>query len=202
MALTAQTYGLIPAYHPTGQNRAREYDILNNNGTGYGTAIFFGDLVMLDSAGNGTVEIGDGSSNCLGVFAGCEYIDPTGRPVTSPNWNASTLVLAGSRIKCYVYDDPKTVFKVGVSANAASYVQTAVGDQVDIANNGTGSTLTGHSAASITAAPVGNGAGPAQVRIVGFVNGEIYNATTNPFPEVFVEIVQHQFNSGAGQAAV
>ena len=88
------------------------------------------------------------------------------------------------------------------SANANAYVQTVVGDQVDIANVGSGSTLTGHSTASITAAPVGNGNGPAQVRIVGFVNGEIYNATTNPFPEVFVEIVQHQFNSGAGQAAV
>lgn len=201
MGTNSQAYGLIPAYHPSGQNRANKYNILNNAGTGYGTSIYKGDLVMLDSGGNGTVEIGDGSSNCLGVFAGCEYIDATGKPVESAYWPASTAVQSGSQIVAYVYDDPNTVFKVGVTANAASYVQTAVGDQVDIANVGTGSTTTGLSAASITAAPVGNGAGPAQVRVIGFAEG-IYDATTNPYPQLFVQIVQHQFLAGAGQAAV
>lgn len=199
MASTAQTYGAIPVYHPTGQCRASEYDILNNAGTGYGTSIYQGDFVNLDSGNNGTIEISDGSTNVIGVFAGCEYIDPTGKPVNSNYWPASTALKSGTRVKAYVYDDRSTVFRVGVSANAASYVQAAVGDQVDIANNGTGSTATGRTTASITAAPVGNGGGPALLRIVGFLNGEIYDATTNPYPEVLVQIVQHSNADSTGQ---
>jgi len=190
MSTTSQAYGLIPAYHPSGQSRANRYNILNNSGTGYATSIFKGDLVELDTGNNGTIEISDGSSACLGVFAGCEYIDPTGKPVESPYWPASTAVLSGSQITAYVYDDPATVYRVGVTANAASWVQAGIGDQVDIAA-GTGSTNTGLSGNSVTAAPVGNGA-TACVRVLGFVNNEIYNATTNPYPQLLVQINQLQ----------
>jgi hypothetical protein len=182
---------MIPHYHPSGQSRANRYNILNNAGTGYGTSIYKGDLVELDTGNNGTIEISDGSSACLGVFAGCEYIDPTGKPVSSPYWPASTLVLSGSQIVAYVYDDPATVFKVGVTANASSYDQTAIGDQCDVAS-GTGNTSTGLSGNSVTAAKVGNGA-TACVRIIGFLNNEIYNATTNPYPQLLVQINQLQF---------
>jgi len=200
MSTTSQAYGLIPVYNNTGQNRANKYNILNNAGTGYGTSIYKGDLVQI--ASDGTVRIGDGTSNALGVFAGCEYIDASGKPTESSYWPASTAVQTGSEIVAYVYDDlAGTTFRVGVTANASSYVQTAVGDQVDIANVGTGSTTTGLSSSSITAAPVGNGAGPAQVRIVGFYDG-IYDATTNPYPQVLVQVVQGQFLAGAGQAAI
>ena len=199
MSTTSQAYGLIPVFHPSGQNRANKYNILNNSGTGYGTAIYKGDLVKVGT--DGTVQIGDGSSNCLGVFAGCEYIDATGKPCESAYWPASTALLSGSQAVAYVYDDPQTVFKVGVTANASSYVQTTVGDQVDIANVGSGSASTGLSSSSIAAAPVGTGGGPAQVRVIGFNDG-IYDATTNPYPQLLVQIVQHQFLAGAGQVAI
>jgi hypothetical protein len=200
MSTTSQAYGLIPVYHPTGQNRANRYNILNNAGTGYGTAIYKGDLVKL--AADGTVNIGDGTSNALGVFAGCEYIDATGKPTTSAYWPASTALLSGTAAVAYVYDDPQTVYKVGVTANASGYVQSAIGDQVDIANVGTGVVSTGQSSSSVAVAAVGTGAGPAQVRVIGFENGEIYNATTNPYPQLLVQIVQHQFLAGAGQVAI
>ena len=199
MSTTSQSYGLIPAFHPSGQNRANKYNILNNSGTGYGTSIYKGDLVKVGT--DGTVQIGDGTSNCLGVFAGCEYIDATGKPTESAYWPASTALQSGSQVVAYVYDDPQTVFKVGVTANASSYVQTTVGDQVDIANVGSGSTVTGLSSSSITAAPIGTGGGPAQVRVIGFNDG-IYDATTNPYPQLLVQIVQHQFLAGAGQVAI
>ncbi len=200
MSTNSQAYGLIPVYHASGQNRANKYNILNNSGTGYGTAIYKGDLVKMGT--DGTIQIGDGTSNCLGVFAGCEYIDATGKPTVSPYWPASTALQSGSQAIAYVYDGVAgTTFRVGVTANASSYVQTTVGDQVDIANNGTGSATTGLSAGSITTAPVGSGAGPAQVRVVGFYDG-IYDATTNPYPQLLVQIVQGQFLAGAGQAAV
>ena len=200
MSTTSQAYGLIPVYNNVGQNRANKYNILNNAGTGYGTSIYKGDLVKVGT--DGTIQIGDGPSNCLGVFAGCEYIDANGKPTESNYWPASTPVQTGSQIVAYVYDDvANTTFRVGVTANASSYVQTTVGDQVDIANVGTGSTSTGLSASSITAAPVGSGAGPAQVRVIGFLDG-IYDATTNPYPQLLVQIVQGQFLAGAGQAAI
>lgn len=191
MGTNSQAYGLIPAYHPSGQTRANRYNILNNAGTGYGTTIYRGALVEMDTGNNGTIELSDGSSACLGVFAGCEYIDPTGKPVVSPYWPASTLVLSGSQITAYVYDDPANVYRVGVTANAASWVQAGVGDQVDLANGTTGSTNTGQSAASVAAAPIGNG-GTACLRVLGFVNNEIYDATTNPYPQLLVQINQLQ----------
>lgn len=196
MATTAQAFGLIPAYHPSGQARANRYNILNNAGTGYGTAIYRGDLVELDTGNNGTIEKSDGSSACLGVFAGCEYIDPTGKPVESPYWPASTAVLSGSQITAYVYDDPAIVYRVGVTANASSYDQGAIGDQCDVDFSAGGSVNTGQSAGSVTAAKVGNGA-TACVRILGFVNNEIYNATTNAYPQLLVQINQLQFAPNA-----
>src|SRR5574343_1479687 len=127
MSTTAQAYGLIPVYHPSGQTRGNLYTILNNAGTGYGTAIYKGDPVKMGT--NGTIEIGGGAGTAnLGVFAGCEYIDPTGKPVESPYWPASTAVLSGSVIKAYVYDDQAIVYRVGTAGGTPSgYVQTAIG---------------------------------------------------------------------------
>lgn len=195
MSTTSQAYGMIPVYHPSGQARANRYNILNTAGTGYATSIFKGDLVEMDTGNNGTIELSDGSSACLGVFAGCEYIDPTGKPVESPYWPASTAVLPGSQITAYVYDDPMTVYRVGVTANASSWVQGGVGDQVDVAA-GSGNTSTGISGNSVTAAPIGSG-NTACVRVLGFLNNEIYNATTNPYPQLLVQINQLQFAPNA-----
>jgi hypothetical protein len=192
MATTAQAYGLIPVNHPTGQSRASKYNILNNAGTGYGTAIYKGDLVKVHT--DGTINIGDGTSAALGVFAGCEYIDPTGKPVVSPYWPASTLVQAGSEIKAYVYDDPANVYRVGVTANASGYVQTAVGQQANV-TIAAGNVNTGISGSNVDAALVAAGTA-AQCRIVGFFDGP-YSATDNPFPQLLVQINELQFAANA-----
>lgn len=194
MSTTSQAYGLVPAFHGTGQNRANKYNILNNSGTGYGSSIFKGDIVALAADGTINIIASPANSACLGVFAGCEYIDPTGKPVESAYWPASTAVLSGSEIKAYVYDDPYTVFKVGVTANASGYVQTNVGDQATITNNGTGNTNTGVSAGSVATAAVGTGTA-AMVRIIGFADG-IYDATTNPYPQLLVQLNKLQFTAG------
>lgn len=189
MAQNALAYGLIPVAHPTGTVRATQYTILNNSGTGYGTAIYKGDLVKVGTGGQ--IEIGDGTSAALGVFAGCEFIDATGKPVALPYWPASQTLTSGTTVKAYVYDDPQTIYKVAVGGNASDYVQAAVGQQANI-NVAAGNTNNGVSGSSITAAVVA-AASTAQVRIIGFVNGEIYNATTNPYPELLVQINELQF---------
>lgn len=53
----------------------------------------------------------------LGVFQGCEYITPAGTLIKSPYWPASTPVLAGSVIKCFVIDDPDVVYDIQVSTS-------------------------------------------------------------------------------------
>jgi hypothetical protein len=189
MATTAQAYGLIPLYDEAGQTRAKKYNILNNAGTGYGTAIFKGDLVKVGT--NGTIEIGDGTSTALGVFMGCEYTDSTGKPCVSPNWVASTALRAGTEAVAWVIDNQNTMFRIGVSSNASDYVQAVVGQQCNVSNNGTGSTITGTSAASIASAVVA-AASLAQLRIEGFYDGP-YDATNNPFPQLLVKLVEVQF---------
>lgn len=189
MSATAQAYGLIPAYHPAGQNRANKYSIT----PAYTTAIYKGALVKLVTAGG--IENGDGSTDALGVFAGCEYIDPTGKPCVSAHWPGTA---SCTNIVAYVYDDQQTVYRVGVGGNASSYTTAAIGDQVDVANNTAGSATTGLSSASLTGALIG-AAAQAQVRIVGFYDG-VYHATDNPYPQVLVQIAQHQFT--ADKAAI
>ena len=193
MAQTAQAYGLIPVYSDSGQTRAKKYNILNNAGTGYGTAIFKGDIVKVGT--NGTVEIGDGTSPALGVFQGCTYTDSTGKVINSPNWVASTALQSGTEAVAWVIDDQNTMFRVGVSGNAADYVQAAVGQQCNVANNGTGTASTGISAASVSAALVAAGT-LAQLRIEGFYDGA-YDASNNLFPQLLVKLVEVQFAPNA-----
>ena len=193
MAQTAQAYGLIPVFSDSGQTRAKKYTILNNAGTGYGTAIYKGDLVKMHT--DGTINIGDGTTPALGVFVGCEYIDATGKPVSSPYWPASTALQSGSQAIAWVIDDQNTMFRIGVSGNASDYVQTAVGQQCNVADTGTGTVNTGLSSSSVSAAIVAAGT-LAQLRIEGFYDG-IYDATSNPFPQLLVKLVEVQFAPNA-----
>lgn len=187
MALTAQTYGVVPVFHPTGQIRVSKHTIAS----GYAASIYSGDPVKVHT--DGTLNVGDGTSPALGIFAGCEYIDANGKPTVSPYWPAST---TATNIVAYVYDDQQTVFRVGVSANASGFTQAVVGQQVNIDNPGTGSTATGRSAASVANAAIAAGT-LAQMRIIGYVDGEVYNATTNPFPQLLVQLSEVQFAPNA-----
>ena len=189
MSTVSQAYGLIPVYHPSGTVRVGEYRILNNSGTGYGTAIYKGDLVKIGT--NGTIEIGGGAGVAnLGVFAGCEYIDATGKPVVSPYWPASTALLSGSVVKAFVNDDPQTVYKISTAGGTPSgYDQTVIGQHADVVTTA-GSAHTGVSATYLAAIQAAAALG--NCRVIGFVNGEIYNATTNPYPEALVQIAELQ----------
>ena len=184
MALTAQSYGMIPVSSQSGQPGTRTFAIL----PAYTTAIYEGSLVIIDGTGGG-IQLGDGTSDALGVFEGCEYIDPTGKPVVSNYWPGTA---SCTNIKAFVQVDAATVYKVGVSANGANFTQAVVGGSVDIATPTAGSATTGKSTASVTATP---GAAVAQVRVLGFVDNTPYDATTNPFPELLVQLAQSQLIS-------
>ena len=136
MGTVANPSGFALRRHPSGQTRAKSYAI----DAGYTTAIGYGDAVILNT--NGTVTVGTANADLLGVFAGCEYIDPTGKPCVSKNWPGT----AGcTNIVAWVYDDPENEFEVQASAAASGYVQAAIGDQADLVA-GTPNALTGQSA--------------------------------------------------------
>lgn len=182
MALTASPFGFVLRKNPTGQSRANTYKIAS----GYGTAIGYGDPVLLNT--DGTLNIATAGNDFIGIFAGCQYIDATGKPTYSKNWPASTVA---TDIVAYVYDDPENVYEVQVGATGTGYVQTAIGAQANLVtaapNATTGQSTSYLNATLIAAASQGN------FRIVGFGSDGLYDATTNPFPTVLVQVATHQF---------
>jgi hypothetical protein len=99
--------------------------------SGEGTAIFYGDVVKLNSAGYLTVEtLTSNATIILGVFVGCSYTSPnTGQKLFAQYYPASTVA---TDIVGYVVDDPFAVFRVAVlqaGTTTVSYVaRTAVGN--------------------------------------------------------------------------
>jgi len=182
MALTASPSGFALRNHATGQSRANVYTI----GTGYATAIGYGDPVLLNT--DGTLNIATAGADILGIFAGVEYIDGDGKTTFSKKWVAYT---AGTNMKAYVYDDADNLFEVQVGASGSGYVQTAIGAQAN-AVFATPTASTGQSASYLNATLIA-ASSQGQFRIVGFGPEGIYDATTNPFPTVLVKIAQHQF---------
>jgi len=188
MSNVSAPFGFRCALNQTGQSRANTYTIA----AAYGTLISYGDPVMLNTDGT-IAALAATTSPILGIFAGVEYVDATGKPTTSKNWPAAQTVLAGTTPVAYVYDDQTNLYDVQVTANAASYVQAAIGDQTNIYPVTAGSTSTGQSAAGLALALVGAGV-QGQVRIMGFVDGP-HDATYNKFPIVRVQISRHAYSA-------
>lgn len=185
MGTTASPSGFLLRKHPTGQSHAKAYTI----DAAYNTAIGFGDAVILNT--NGTIVVGAANSDLIGVFAGVEYVDAAGKPVIAKRWPGA--VSGATNIVAWVYDDPANVYEVQVASGGTGYVQTAIGDQADLVA-GTPSAVTGNSAQALSATLAGASA-QGQFRIVEFGADGIYNATSNTFPTVLVQIARHQFAS-------
>lgn len=182
MATTASPFGFILRKHPTGQSRANTYTI----GTGYATAIGYGDPVLLNT--DGTLNIATAGNDFIGVFAGVQYTDSTGKPTFSKNWVAST---TATNIIAYVYDDPENVFEIQVGSGGTGYVQTAIGAQANFVTAAP-TASTGQSTSYLNATLIAAGS-QGNCRIIGFGPDGIYDATLNPFPTVLVQIATHQY---------
>jgi hypothetical protein len=183
MALTASPFGFVCRKHPSGQSRANAYTI----DAAYNTPIGYGDAVILDT--NGTITVGTATNDLIGVFAGVHYVDASGKPTYTKRWPGA--VSGATEIVAYVYDDPENVFEAQVEAGGSAFVQTAIGAQTDLVA-GTPNAVTGQSTMALEATIEAAGA-QGQFRIIGFGADGIYDATTNPFPTVLVQIAQHQY---------
>lgn len=157
MSATNAPFGLRPAFHPSGLDRAQA--LAGGIASGYSTDILKGQPVKLNTSGN--IVVAAAGDSFQGAFAGVEWTDTTGRRRVSNYWPASTAYVAGSCV-AYFYNDPNIVYEIQADGSLA---QTAVGDQADLSNTTAGSTTTGLSQCTLSTTLAGAG-NTAQMRIV------------------------------------
>jgi hypothetical protein len=192
MSSISAPFGFRASYHNSGQMRPKAYVIAST----YAANIFSGDPVKLTD--NGVIQLGtsDGTRSgttdgvsLLGIFAGVQYLDASGKPSISPFWPSGT---TGTEITAWVYDDPETLFDVQYNnPSAGTTVQTAVGEECDwtVASPG-GSTQTGLSNTLLTAIQATSG----QFQITGF-GYEITDSLTDAYVVVSVRINEHHYKA-------
>ena len=136
MSATSAPFGLRPAYHPSGLDRAQ--GLANIIESGYAQNILKGQTVKLAATTGYVVRAAAGDA-LYGVFDGVEWTDTTGRRRVSNYWPTGTSYQTGSLI-AYVWTDPQVVYEIQA---AGSIAQTALGQEFDITNATAGSTTTG-----------------------------------------------------------
>jgi len=194
MSSTSAPFGFRPSFHNSGQMRPKAYTIAST----YAANIFQGDPVKLTD--NGVIQLGtsDGTRSgttdgisLLGIFAGCQYLDASGKPTISPFWPSG---VTATEIVAWVYDDPETIFEVQYNnpgTPGTDSVQTAVGEECDwvVASPG-GSTQTGLSNTRLGAIQATSG----QFQITGW-GYEITDSLTDAYVVANVRINEHHYKA-------
>jgi len=183
MSATNAPFGLRPAYHPSGLDRATALadGILST----YSTSILKGQPVKLDTSG--VIQVAAAGDAFLGAFSGVEWTDTTGRRRVSNYWPASTAYQTGSCI-AYYYDDPNIVYEIQADGSLA---QTSIGAEADLSNTTAGSTTTGLSQATLSTTLAAAGSG-AQMRIINLAPYP-GNAWGDLFTIVRATVAKHQY---------
>ena len=163
----SKPYGLRPINLIGGQPYAGSTRLMSI-ANGYGTDIFYGDVVK--RVANGTVEKDSGTSTAtpVGIFMGCTYTNPTTKQKQfAQNWPAGT---QATDAQAYVVDDPDVLFKmaaVSATTTVAFYGPDVVGANAALVQN-SGSNTTGDSAIGLDGASIATTAS-LQIRIVDIV---------------------------------
>jgi hypothetical protein len=191
-------YGLIPINLIGGQvfaGATRQIPIAINSST----AIFYGDVVKLNSDGTLDKDTGTSAATPVGVFLGCSYTDPVFGKTFRQYYPGTTNI---SDIQAYVQDDPDALFKVAIvtayNSTTIGYVnRTAVGNNAVLAQN-TGSTITGNSKVAIDDTTNTTSTWP--VRIIDVVPETALAGSPGSYTEVIVKWNQgmHQYLNPTG----
>ena len=193
MANVDKAFGLRPLGNlsASGSQKQFGYEIADNQAG----AIFQGDLVTVY---DGYLVQFDPSSHtaAVGVFNGCNYIDPTTGKPTFSNYYPGSVNITQGKIVADVMDDPNQLFIIqndGTSA-AANY-----GKNADVVV-GTGSTTTGVSAMELDTSSIANTAA-LNLKVVGL--WDVPNNAVGANAVVVVKINEHLYGSAgvAGQGA-
>ena len=191
MANIDKAFGLRPMGNlsATGAQKQYGYEIADNQA---GT-IFQGDLVAL-SAGFITRFLPATHTAAVGVFNGCNYIDPTTGKPTFKNFYPGSVNITAGKIVADVIDDPSQLFLIQCDAG---FVAADVGKNADVVGTG-GSTTTGVSTMELNSSTLATTAA-LNLKTVG-----LYNVPSNEFGSfavVVVKINEHVYGSAgvAGQ---
>jgi hypothetical protein len=164
MSSTSAPFGLRPAYHPSGLDRAQA--LANGIPSAYNTDIFKGQPVRYQTTAIGgtlgTICPATTSGAWVGSFAGVEFTDTTGRARVSNYWPANTAYTAGS-CTAYFYNDQNIVYEIQSDATIA---QTSIGNEYNFASVTAGSTTTGLSACLLGVSTAVGSAAQGQMRVV------------------------------------
>ena len=193
MANIDKAFGLRPIGNLSGTGAQKQYGYeIADNQAG---AIYQGDLVTVFDGY--LVKFAPASHTAaVGVFNGCQYIDPTtGKPTFKNFYPGSVNITAGS-IVADVIDDPSQLFLVQADEDI---VQADIGKNADVTGTG-GSTTNGVSAMELDSSTVANTAA-LNLKIVGLWNTPGNALGTNAV--VVVKINEHMYGSAgvAGQGA-
>lgn len=136
MSATNAPFGLRPAFHPSGLDRAQA--LANGITSTFSSNILKGQPVKYVAA-SGVIEPVTSTEAFSGAFAGVEWTDTTGRRRVSNYWPANTAYQTGSCV-AYFYNDPNIVYEIQADGSVA---QTAIGLEADFSNLTAGSAVTG-----------------------------------------------------------
>ena len=163
---------------------------------GFGTAIFDGDTVVINSDGYLVKSTTTDSGNIVGVCMGGQYVNSSGQTVQGqfiPALASTSTNLA----LAYVVDDPMALFKVAVVTSGTTMGtagRTVVGSNLPLVLN-PGNTTTGNSAFAVTLTGAGTTA-TIPIRVIDVVPETATGA--DAFRELLVKINTHQYNNTTG----
>jgi len=212
MSTTYLPFGLKPAYHPSGLDRATQFVGTNSfqaatdntytapYGLTTGQSFYQYQPVAINTAGAlipaPTLAA---TGRMFGVFDGVEFTDSQGRRSVA-KWASKTTLDASTQIIFWIFSDPQLVYEAQVNGSVAT---TAIGKEYDFdatnpATSGTsiGNGGAGFSTTALASAPVATGA-QGQVKVVGlgrevaFPSGNT-NAWADAYTIVQVQIANSQ----------
>ena len=193
MANVDKAFGMRPLGNlsASGSQKQFGYEIADNQAG----AIYQGDLVTIY---DGYLVQFDPSTHtaAVGVFNGCNYIDPTTGKPTWKNYYPGSVNITQGKIIADVLDDPNQLF---IIQNDGTSAVTNYGKNADVVM-GTGDTTTGVSGMELDTSTIANTAA-LNVKIVGL--WDVPNNAVGEFAVVVVKINEHLYGSAgvAGQGA-
>ena len=162
----------------------------------FGTAIFFGDTVQIDSTGYLILSTSTNAGTIVGVCVGGQYVNSSGQTVQGQYLPAS-ISTSTNPAYAYVVDDPNALFKVAVVSSGttmSSAGRTVVGTNLALVLNA-GNATTGDSAYAVTLTGAGT-TSTIPIRVIDVVPETATAADT--YTELLVKINAHQYNNTTG----
>ena len=163
---------------------------------GFGTAVFNGDTVQINSDGYLIKSTSTNAGTIVGVCTGGQYVNSSGQTVQG-QYIPALASTSTNPAYAYVVDDQQALFKVAVVTSGTTMGTASradVGSNVALVLNA-GSTTTGDSAFAVTLTGAGTTA-TIPLRVIDVVPATATSAGV--YTELLVKINTHQYNNTTG----